>query len=87
MVDYATDAVGGGQPPPEPQMSVKQYALTRFSTLKPPMRKTPNPIRILMLLNGKQWLFFLLAFSAWVGRIPGYHRRITANSAADLGRL
>jgi hypothetical protein len=48
------------------QMTVKEYCLTRFSTLKPPMNKAPNPFRLLMLLNTKQWMFFLIAFLAWV---------------------
>lgn len=51
--------------PPPHKMTVKEYCLTRFSTLKPPMNHAPNPIRLLMLLNGRQWLFFLVAFLAW----------------------
>lgn len=46
-------------------MSIGEYARTRFSTLKPPMNKAPNPIRLLRLLSGKQWLFFLCGFIAW----------------------
>ena len=41
------------------------YALTRFSSLKPPMNKAPNPIKLLRLLNRRQWLFFAVAFIAW----------------------
>jgi SHS family lactate transporter-like MFS transporter len=72
---YATDqkvaaanpdeAMPESQPPPE--MTIKEYALTRLSTLKPPMNKAPNPFKLLAMLNGKQWLFFLVAFLAWVG--------------------
>jgi len=29
------------------------------------MNKAPNPIKLLMLLNRKQWLFFWVAFVAW----------------------
>ena len=47
------------------QMSAGRYAATRLSTLKPPMTKAPNPIRLLRLLNTQQWLFFLVAFLAW----------------------
>ncbi|KAH8593438.1 carboxylic acid transporter protein-like protein [Bisporella sp. PMI_857] len=47
------------------KMSVGKYIATRFSTLKPPMLSAPNPIRLLRLLNGKQWLFFLCGFIAW----------------------
>jgi hypothetical protein len=52
--------------PPPHKMNAKEYAVTRISTLKPPMHKAPNPIRLLMMLNTKQWLFFLCAFLAWV---------------------
>jgi len=47
------------------EKSVGEYAATRFSTLKPPMHKAPNPIRLLGMLSGKQWLFFLVGFAAW----------------------
>ena len=46
-------------------MSVREYAVTRFTSLKPPMAKAPNPIRLLLMLNRQQWLFFLVAFIAW----------------------
>ena len=46
-------------------MSPTRYAMTRLSTLKPPMAKAPNPIRLLRLLNFQQWMFFLVAFFAW----------------------
>lgn len=46
-------------------MSAGRYLATRFSTLKPPMAKAPNPIRLLRMLNLQQWLFFLVAFLAW----------------------
>ncbi|KAG0653004.1 Carboxylic acid transporter [Hyphodiscus hymeniophilus] len=42
-----------------------EYAMTRFSSLKPPMNKAPNPFRLLALLSGKQWLFFFVGFFAW----------------------
>ena len=45
--------------------SAGRYLATRFSSLKPPMGKAPNPIRILGLLNRQQWLFFLVAFFGW----------------------
>lgn len=47
------------------KMGVGRYLATRFSTLKPPMDKVENPITVLRLLSGKQWLFFLCAFIAW----------------------
>lgn len=47
------------------EKTVGEYAATRLSTLKPPMHKAPNPIRLLRLLSSKQWLFFLVGFFAW----------------------
>lgn len=35
-----------------------QYLKDRVPTLKPPMRKAPNPFQALLLLNRQQWLFF-----------------------------
>lgn len=46
-------------------MSAGSYLFTRLSTLKPPMTKAPNPIKLVRLLNLQQWLFFLVAFFAW----------------------
>jgi len=46
--------------------TVLEYATSRLSTLKPPMNRVDNPFRLLGLLSGKQWLFFLVGFSAWV---------------------
>lgn len=46
-------------------MSAGRYLSTRLSTLKPPMTKAPNPIKLFRLLNLQQWLFFLVAFFAW----------------------
>lgn len=46
-------------------MSVARYLATRIPTLKPPMAKAPNPIKLVRLLNRQQWLFFLVAFFAW----------------------
>lgn len=45
--------------------TIWEYATTRLSTLKPPMHKVENPFRLLGLLSGKQWLFFLVGFLAW----------------------
>lgn len=47
------------------KMSAGKYLATRITTLKPPMNKVANPIALLRLLNGQQWLFFLVAFIAW----------------------
>lgn len=44
---------------------ISRYLATRISTLKPPMAKAPNPIKLVRLLNMQQWLFFLVAFFAW----------------------
>lgn len=50
---------------PQEHMSIGRYAATRFTTLKPPMAKAPNPFKLLAMLNTQQWLFFLVAFFAW----------------------
>ncbi|KAL5389415.1 hypothetical protein DPSP01_002315 [Paraphaeosphaeria sporulosa] len=60
---YSPGEAGYGQF--EPKMTAGRYIATRFSTLKPPMAKVPNPIRLLRLLNFQQWMFFLVAFCAW----------------------
>jgi len=48
-----------------PPMSASRYAATRFTSLKPPMNASPNPIRLLRLLSKKDWLFFLVAWLGW----------------------
>ncbi len=65
--DLAQPAQESEQPE---KMSVGRYLATRFPTLKPPMHKAPNPFRLLAMLNTQQWLFFLVAFFAWVGFPP-----------------
>lgn len=47
------------------QMSTSTYIKTRFSTLKPPLNKSPNPFKLLALLNRRQWAFFFVGFIAW----------------------
>lgn len=54
------------------QITAVEYATTRVSTLKPPMNKAPNPFKLLAMLSGKQWLFFLVGFLAWVCILPFY---------------
>ena len=49
-------------------MSVGQYIATRIPSLKPPMDKAPNPIRLLAMLNFQQWMFFLVGFIAVMNR-------------------
>ncbi|KAL8965113.1 MAG: hypothetical protein Q9183_004020 [Haloplaca sp. 2 TL-2023] len=51
--------------PPESRMGIGRYLATRLSTLKPPMAKAPNPLKVLALLNLQQRLFFLCASIAW----------------------
>ncbi len=53
-------------PPPHQGMSAGEYIRTRFSSLKPPMHKAPNPFRLIMMLNRTQWAFFAVSFIAWV---------------------
>jgi len=59
------DAPGVFESPAPHEMSIGEYCATRFTTLKPPMNKVANPFKLLGLLNGKQWLFFLVGFIAW----------------------
>ncbi|KLU82435.1 sugar transporter [Magnaporthiopsis poae ATCC 64411] len=51
--------------PPWHGMSTSRYLATRVSSLKPPMIKAPNPIRLLLMLDRHCWAFFLVAFVAW----------------------
>lgn len=53
------------------QMSAGRYFATRFSTLKPPMNKAPNPFKLILLLNKRQWAFFFVGFFAWVCPVAG----------------
>ncbi|KAH8891785.1 sugar transporter [Thozetella sp. PMI_491] len=53
------------QYPPYHNMSAGEYLRTRFSSLKPPMHKAPNPIKLVMMLNRTQWAFFFVSFIAW----------------------
>ena len=75
MAEYANDKVNETSHPEvheshSPQeMSVGEYIATRFSTLKPPLHKAPNPFRLLAMLSGKQWLFFFVGFLAWVSAL------------------
>ena len=67
----ATEKVDNGElrpyraPEDDEHMSIGRYIATRVTTLKPPMHKAPNPIKLLTLLNFQQWMFFLVAFLAW----------------------
>ncbi|KAI5861507.1 MFS general substrate transporter [Durotheca rogersii] len=51
--------------PPYHGMSVGRYLATRISSLKPPMGRAPNPIRLLRMVTARQWSFFGVAFFAW----------------------
>lgn len=55
-----------GDEPPHHGMSAGEYIRTRFTSLKPPMAKTPNPFRLLRMLTAHHWAFFGVAFFAWV---------------------
>lgn len=52
--------------PPHHGMSAGKYIATRLTTLRPPMTKAPNPIRLLQSVTRTQWAFFAVAFFAWV---------------------
>ncbi|KAJ5657515.1 uncharacterized protein N7484_001164 [Penicillium longicatenatum] len=45
--------------------SIRNYAITRVTSLKPPMAKVANPFKLLAMLNKQQWAFFLVSFLAW----------------------
>ena len=47
------------------KMSIGRYIATRIPTLKPPMARAPNPIKLLAMLNKQQWLFFFVGFLGW----------------------
>ncbi|KAJ1331946.1 MFS transporter SHS family lactate transporter [Microdochium nivale] len=51
--------------PDRPPPSVGSYLATRLTTLRPPMIKAPNPVRLIRMLNRRQWAFFMIAFWAW----------------------
>ncbi|CAK7265906.1 Carboxylic acid transporter [Sporothrix epigloea] len=51
--------------PPHHGMTMGQYLGSRISTLKPVMASAPNPVRVLMMITGRQWAFFWVAFLAW----------------------
>lgn len=57
-----------GDEAPHHGMSAGEYLRTRFTSLKPPMAKTPNPLRLLRMLTAHHWAFFGVAFFAWVRR-------------------
>ncbi|RLN70125.1 hypothetical protein BBJ28_00019533, partial [Nothophytophthora sp. Chile5] len=49
----------------EKKNSFGEYVKTRVTTLKPPMEKVENPLKVLALLTRLQWMQFLIAFIAW----------------------
>lgn len=51
--------------PASEKMSVGRYLATRLSTLKPPMDRVENPIKLLGMLTTRQWMYWLVAFIAW----------------------
>lgn len=54
-----------GPDDPNAKVSIGRYLATRLPTLKPPMDKVENPLTLLLMLNFKQWMFFLVAFLGW----------------------
>jgi hypothetical protein len=46
-------------------MTPSEYLRTRFSSLKPPMTRPPNPITVLRSLTFMNWMMFLCAFLGW----------------------
>ncbi|KAK4445972.1 sugar transporter family protein [Podospora aff. communis PSN243] len=46
-------------------MSAGEYLRSRIPSLRPPLLKAPDPIRLLRSVNRTQWAFFFVAFAAW----------------------
>ena len=44
------------------EIGVRRYLATRFSSVLPTFDKGRNPIKVLRLLNRRQWLFFWVCF-------------------------
>lgn len=57
---YDASAMDDGGPARR-KMSAGHYLATRISSLRPPMAKVENPLRIIALVNRQQWLFFLVS--------------------------
>lgn len=55
----------GASGTPIEHMTAGRYLATRFSSLKPPMAKVPNPFKALRLLTKSNWLNFLIGFLGW----------------------
>ncbi|KAH8887204.1 MFS general substrate transporter [Thozetella sp. PMI_491] len=47
-------------------MGIGSYLASRVTSLKPPMTPVSNPLKLMRLLNREQWLFFAVAWCAWV---------------------
>ena len=41
------------------------YVKHQIVTLKPPGEKPTNPIKCLMMVNGRQWAFWFIGFLGW----------------------
>ncbi|ORY59772.1 major facilitator superfamily domain-containing protein [Pseudomassariella vexata] len=69
--------------PPHYGMSTGKYLATRFTSLKPPMTKAPNPIALLRKLNRQNWAFFAIAFFAWVHAFDFFTVSLTVSELAE----
>lgn len=46
--------------------SVRNYAVNRITSFKPPMENIKNPFTLLAMLDAQQWAFFLaVSFAGW----------------------
>lgn len=70
--------------PPHHGMSPGRYLATRITSLKPPMRRAPNPIRLIRMLDRTQWAFFLVVFFAWVC-IVSFHSCVYSETRRGSG--
>ncbi|KAE8324449.1 major facilitator superfamily domain-containing protein [Aspergillus sergii] len=46
-------------------ISIQKYAVSRLTSLKPPMNSVANPFKLLAMLNAQQWAFLAVSFLAW----------------------
>ena len=50
-----------GRPEKSRKQTIKEYLVSRWTELRPPMTVPPNPFALMRLLNAKQWNFFLVS--------------------------
>lgn len=46
-------------------IGIREYAISRLTSLNPPMNSVANPFKLLAMLNAQQWAFLAVSFLAW----------------------